>query len=280
MFCSTLKSAIPGDYFLWYNLFNMMFAIAFIFGLIIGSFLNVIIWRMHKEESILTGRSHCPKCRHVLGPLELIPVLSFLIQGGKCRHCGKKISWQYPMVELATGVLFLLAYLPYDLRLTTYNFFLLAKEWFVISAMIIIFVYDLKYYLIPDKIIYPAAAVVAVTIPLIYGGEISWWGILGPIIAAVLGGGFFLLQYIISKGRWIGGGDIKMGALMGLILGLGGLGVALFFSYVVGAIIGLILVAGKIKTMKSQVPFGTFLAAGTIVAMFWGEKILQWYLNF
>ncbi|MBU1146490.1 prepilin peptidase [Patescibacteria group bacterium] len=258
----------------------MMIAIVFIFGLIIGSFLNVVIWRLHSEESVLTGRSHCPKCRHVLGPIELIPVLSFLIQKGKCRHCGKSISWQYPLVEFSAAILFLFAYLPYDLRLTTYNFFLLAREWFMISVMIIVFVYDLKYYLILDKIIYPAAALVFVTLPLIYGGGISWWGIFGPIVAAILGGGFFLLQYLISKGKWIGGGDIKMGALMGLILGLGGLGVALFFAYVVGAIVGLILVAGKIKKMKSQVPFGTFLAAGTVFAIFFGEKILNWYLNF
>ena len=258
----------------------MMFAIVFIFGLVIGSFLNVVIWRLHAGESILTGRSHCPKCRHVLGPLELIPVLSFLAQKGKCRHCGKSISWQYPLVELSTAILFLFAYLPHDLRVTAYNFFLLARTWFIIATLMVIFVSDLKYYLIPDKIIYPAAAVVLMTLPLIYGGEISWAGLFDPLIAGVLGGGFFLLQYILSKGKWIGGGDIKLGALMGLILGLGGLGVALFSAYVVGAAVGLILVASRKKTMKSQVPFGTFLAAGTIFAMFFGTSILNWYLNF
>ena len=258
----------------------MMFAVVFIFGLILGSFLNVVIWRMHAGESFLTGRSHCPKCRHILGPFELIPVLSFLIQKGKCRHCGKPISWQYPLVELSTAILFLLAYLPFDLRFTTYTFFLLARTWFIIATLIVVFVYDLRYYLIPDKIIYPAATVVLITMPLIYGGEISWAGLLDPLIASVLGGGFFLLQYIISKGKWIGGGDIKMGALMGLILGIGGLGVALFFAYVVGAVVGLILVASRKKTMKSQVPFGTFLAAGTVFAMFWARPILNWYLNF
>ncbi|MFZ5363973.1 MAG: prepilin peptidase [Patescibacteria group bacterium] len=257
----------------------MIHLIVFIFGLIIGSFLNVVIWRLHAGESVLTGQSHCPKCRHKLGPVELIPVLSFLIQKGKCRHCGKSISWQYPLVELSAAILFLFAYLPYDLRLTTYNFFLLSREWFIISIMIVVFVYDLKYYLILDKIIYPAAAVIIITLPLIYGGEISWWGLISPIIAAVLGGGFFLLQYVISKGKWIGGGDIKLGALMGLILGLGGLGVALFFAYVAGAIIGLGLVFFGNKTMKSRVPFGTFLAAGTVFAMFFAEPVLNWYLN-
>lgn len=258
----------------------MAHVIVFIFGLIIGSFLNVVIWRMHAQESVLTGRSHCPKCRHVLSPIELIPVLSFLIQKGKCRHCQKPISWQYPLVELSTGILFLLVYLPHDLRFTTYTFFLLARSWFVIAVLIVIFVYDLKYYLIPDKIIYPTATVVVITLPLIYGGKITWWGVFGPIIAGLLGGGFFLLQYIISKGKWIGGGDIKMGALMGLILGISGLGVALFFAYVVGAIVGLILVVSRKKTMKSQVPFGTFLVAGTIFAMFLAESVLNWYLNF
>ena len=266
----------------------MTIAIIFIFGLIIGSFLNVVIWRTHVGKSVLTGHSYCPKCRHTLGPAELVPVLSFLIQKGKCRHCKQKISWQYPLVELATAILFAVAYLILDfipappvggLPILDFHFFDLIRAWFVISVMIVLFVYDLRYYIIPDKVIYPAIAVVAVTIPLIYGGEISWWGLLNPIIAGVLGGGFFLLQYVISKGKWIGGGDVKLGALMGLILGLGGLGVALFFAYVVGAICGLILVTLKKKNMKSQLPFGTFLAAATVFSMFWGEKILEWYLG-
>lgn len=256
----------------------MISIIVFIFGLIFGSFLNVVIWRTHVKESILTGRSHCPKCRHILGPVELVPVVSFLAQKGKCRHCGKPISWQYPLVELATAVLFLLAYLPYELRLTAYNFFLLARTWFVIATLVVIFVYDLKYYLILDKIIYPAAAVVFLTIPLVSGG-LNWWSLADAGLAAAIGGGFFLLQYLISKGKWIGGGDMRMGALMGLILGLKELFVALFFAYVIGAIFGLALVATKKKTMKSQIPFGTFLAAGTLIAMFWGVEILKWYLG-
>ena len=257
----------------------MMFIIVFIFGLVLGSFLNVVIWRTHAKESILTGRSHCPKCRHVLGPAELVPVFSFILQRGKCRHCGKPISWQYPLVELATAVLFLIAYLPYDLRLTAYNFFLLARTWFVIATLIVIFVYDLKYYLILDKFIYPAAIVVAATLPFIYGGGLSWWKIFDPLIAAVIGGGFFLLQYLISKGKWIGGGDIRMGALMGLILGIKELFVALFFAYTIGAIFGLVLIAVKKKTMKSELPLGPFLVAGALVAMFWGMEILKWYLG-
>lgn len=257
----------------------MMFVIVFIFGLVVGSFLNVVIWRLRAKESILVGRSHCPRCRHILGPAELVPLASFIFQKGRCRHCKQKISWQYPLVELVTAILFLIAYLPYDLRFTDYNFFLLGRTWFVIAVMIVIFVYDLKYYLILDKIIYPAAIVVLLTIPFVPAAW-NWRGVADALFAAAIGGGFFFLQYLISHGKWIGGGDVKMGALMGLILGVAGLLVALFFAYVIGAIFGLILVAVKKKTMKSQIPFGTFLAVGTMISLFWVEPILKWYLNY
>ena len=154
------------------------------------------------------------------------------------------------------------------------------RMWFVIAVIVVIFVYDLKYYLILDKVVYPAAVVLFLTNPLIYAGAGEWWrGVLDALIAATIGCGFFLLQYLISRGKWIGGGDVKMGFLMGLILGIKGLLVALFFSYVIGALVGVgLIVIGK-KTMKSQIPFGTFLAVGTLIAMFWGEEILKWYLR-
>lgn len=260
--------------------------LVFIFGLVIGSFLNALTWRLYAGESVWRGRSRCPKCKHVLGPLDLIPIFSFIFLKGKCRYCGKKISWQYPLVELATAVLFTVAYLlifnfqfPISNEFLIFNFLNLLRMWFVISVMIVIFVYDLKYSLILDKIIYPAAAVAFLASPLIYGGVVSWQNVAVTLAAAAAGGGFFLCQYLFSRGKWIGGGDIKMGFLMGLTLGMGGLLVALFFSYVIGAIVGLGLIAAHRKTMKSQIPFGTFLAVGTLIAMFWAEPILRWYFN-
>jgi prepilin signal peptidase PulO-like enzyme (type II secretory pathway) len=133
--------------------------------------------------------------------------------------------------------------------------------------------------LILDKVIYPAAAVAFLASPLIYGGAVAWQNVATTLAAAAAGGGFFLCQYLFSKGKWIGGGDVKMGFLMGLILGVRGLLVALFFSYVLGALFGLGLIAAHRKTMKSQIPFGTFLAVGTIIALFWVEPILRWYFN-
>lgn len=151
--------------------------------------------------------------------------------------------------------------------------------WFVIAVMIVIFVYDLKYSLILDKVVYPAAVVAFLTIPLIYGEASLGHSLSFAILASAVGGGFFLLQYLLSGGKWIGGGDVKMGFLMGLILDIKGLLVALFFSYVIGALVGLGLIAAGKKTIKSQIPFGTFLAIGTIIAMFWGGEILKWYLR-
>jgi prepilin signal peptidase PulO-like enzyme (type II secretory pathway) len=218
---------------------------------------------------------------------DLFPVMSFIVQGGKCRYCRGAISWQYPIVELATAILFVIAYLASGFNFSAGGgsalggqFFILLKYWFVISVMMVIFVYDAKHYLILDKVIYPAIVVAALVSPLIYSGSGLWWrAVLDGLLAAAVGGGFFLLQYLISKGKWIGGGDVKLGFLMGLILGIKGLLVALFFSYVAGAVAGLGLIAFKKKTMKSQIPFGTFLAAGTILATFWAEPIIKWYLK-
>ncbi len=258
-----------------------MFLFIFLFGLAVGSFLNALIWRLHKGESILKGRSYCPKCKHILGVADLIPVVSFIIQKGKCRYCGKAISWQYPAVELTTAVLFVITYqisVSQLFSFSTFQFLNLLRLWFVIAVMVVVFVYDLKYTLILDKVIYPAAVVAFLASPLLNGKGV-WNGVMTALVAAALGGGFFLVQYFISKGKWIGGGDVKMGFLMGLILGIKGILVALFFSYVFGALVSLGLIAIGKKTMKSQIPFGTFLAVGTLIAMFWGEKLLQWYLR-
>ena len=266
----------------------MVSVFIFIFGLAIGSFLNALIWRLHAGESIFKDRSHCPKCKHVLGFWDLFPILSFIIQKGKCRYCGKKISWQYPLVELVTAVLFVVAYfiisnfqfpISNKFLISNFQFLNLLRMWFVIAVMIVIFVYDLKYSLILDKVVYSAAVVAFLTSPLIYGEAGLGHSLSFAILSSAVGGGFFLLQYLLSSGKWIGGGDVKMGFLMGLILDIKGLLVALFFSYVIGALVGLGLIAAGKKTMKSQIPFGTFLAIGIIIAMFWGGEILKWYLR-
>jgi len=283
----------------------------FIFGLVIGSFLNVIICRLKTKEKILFSRSHCPYCQKTLKWFDLIPILSFISTFSKCRYCGKKISLQYPLVEIGTGCLFLLIFnfsayggpatgWQYPIsNFLSLNFFLLLVAYFllffVLCSLIVIFVYDLKHYIIPDKIIYPAiiAALIYKLFEMFgnwdlrfisdFGFRISDFKILlYAIFSAIIISGFFFAIILISKGEWMGFGDVKLGFLIGLILGWPDILFALFIAFVLGAVIGLILVGLKIKSMKSQIPFGPFLVAATVIMMFLGEvvKEIYWILIF
>ncbi len=230
--------------------------IIFILGLIVGSFLNCVIYRLETGGNFLKGRSFCPHCKHVLEWQDLIPVFSFLFLLGKCRYCRKGISIQYPLVELSTGIVFLLCsafYAPYFM--------------YIISCfLIVIFVYDLKHYLIPDKVVFPA-----ILITLVFNYQF--------ILTALGAGLLFLLIVLATRGKGMGIGDIKLAFLMGLILGWPNIMVALFSAFFVGAIIGIILIVSGKKGLKSEVPFGPFLVFGTFLAMFWGQSIMTWYLN-
>jgi len=239
----------------------------FVFGLIIGSFLNCLIWRLNTGES-LWGRSYCPKCKKPIAWYDNVPVLSFVWLGGKCRSCGKPISRQYPAVELITGLLFLAAFAG-DFQFSIK----LLRDWFLISVMIVVFIYDLRWYLILDAVTLPACLVMLI-LNLTLG--LSWQNLL---VSGIIGGSFFLTQFLLSRGRWIGGGDIRLGLLMGLSLGWPGVLVAIIISYFIGSAVGLGLVAAGKKQWGSEVPLGVFLAVGTIIALFWQEPILNWYLN-
>jgi len=265
-----------------YNLISyLIYFFVFLFGLEVGSFLNCVIYRLQAGESFLKGRSYCPHCKHKLSWQDLIPILSFLILKGKCRYCHQKISWQYPLVEISTGLIFLLIF---NSKFLISNEFLIFQflnflYYSIVSCLlIIIFVYDLKHYLIPDKIIYPA-----ITLAVIFNFkflifkqfQIFNYSILSAFGAA----GFFLAIFLISRGKWLGFGDVKLGFFMGIFLGFPNILIALFFAYLIGAIIGIGLVFARKKTLKSEVPFGPFLVIGTFIALFWGEKIIDCYLK-
>ncbi|MFA6322925.1 MAG: prepilin peptidase [Candidatus Buchananbacteria bacterium] len=241
--------------------------IIFLFGLAIGSFLNVIVYRLNIKKSFLSGRSFCPYCKKIIAWFDNIPLLSFILLAGNCRQCKKKISWQYPLVELVTGLVFWLIYLRFGLTGQTLVYFIFC------GILEVIFIYDLKYYLILDTISLPAI-LLALILNLLLGQNI-----LNLLLGGLLGGGFFAFQYYVSRGRWVGDGDIRLGALMGVMLGWPYLLVALLVAYVVGAIYGLVAIGLKKKAMKSEVPFGPFLTFSTLVAMLYGQLILNWYLN-
>jgi len=251
---------------------NLFFSsLIFLLGLIVGSFLNCVIYRLEENKSFLKGRSYCPHCKHILNWQDLIPLLSFLFLKGRCRYCQKPISLQYPLVELVTGLLFVSFFIFH------FSFFI-----FLIACfLIIIFVYDLRHYIIPDKIIYPAILVSGIwyLVSSIFLGLYTKYEILNTIYSAFGAAAFFLLIVLISRGKWMGVGDIKLAFLMGLVLSPPKILVALFLAFFIGAIIGMGLIISGKKTLKSEVPFGPFLVTGTFIALFFGEKIIQWYLN-
>jgi len=243
-------------------------------GLCIGSFLNCVIYRL-EEKKTLKGRSSCPHCKNTLSWKDLFPILSFIILGGKCRYCKKIISWQYPVMEVATGFLFLSVFnlqmsLP---EFTMPEFFNLLYLFYITSVLIIIFVYDFKHYLIPDKILFPA-----IVVSLFYQFFFSEH-FLNHIGAGIIASGFFLAIFLISKGKWMGFGDVKLAILMGLFLGVRSVLVALFMAFFLGAVISIILMFLKKKGLKSEIPFGPFLIAGTFIALFFGSQVVSWYLN-
>lgn len=273
----------------------------FLFGLAIGSFLNCVIYRLDfpnfsflsaktLSRKIWTGeknlgeqsRSYCPKCKHTLSWQDLIPVFSFLFLKGNCRYCKKSISIQYPLVELMTGLVFLLIFNFSPFAKATggqafANFLFLL----IISCfLIIIFVYDLKHYIIPDKVLFPAIAIVFLY--RLFGDlVVSRWdlGLGNFILAGLLASAFFLFIFLISDGRWMGFGDVKLAFFMGLFLGYPNILVALFLAFFLGAIIGVGLIVFGNQNLKSKVPFGPFLITGTFIALFYGQEIIQWYTH-
>lgn len=254
----------------------------FIFGLVVGSFLNSIIYRLQTRESFLFERSFCPYCKHKLGWQDLIPLLSFLILRGKCRYCPHKISLQYPLIELATGILFVSIF-NFQFHYTSLFTLPPSAGHFIFNLLItcfliIIFVYDLKHYIIPDKIIYPAIIIALIfNFQFLISNQFPIFNY--SILSAILAAAFFLAIVLISRGKWMGAGDIKLAFLIGLFLGWPDVLVALFLAFFIGAIIGVGLIATGKKTLKSEVPFGPFLVAGTFIALFWGQSVINWYLN-
>ena len=240
-------------------------------GLVIGSFLNCLIWRLYKDETI-SGRSYCPNCRHQIAWYDNIPVLSFLFLKAKCRHCHKPISWQYPLVEIATAGLFLLAFFK-DVSSAQFSF-LLIKDWLLIATLIIVFVYDFRWQLVPMKVIWPMC-VVMFLFNIFLGFS---WSVI--IIAAIAATVFFFAQYILTKKKGLGEGDIWGGVVWCLAFSdFGELLSIMVISYGIGAVVSLGLVLADKKQEKSKIALGPFLASGAIITLIWGEQIINWYLS-
>lgn len=246
----------------------MEYFIIFIFGAIIGSFLNVCIYRIPKEESIAYPQSHCMSCGNDLRPYDLIPILSYVFLKGKCRYCGEKVSIRYPIIEFITGLLFLMTFIQYGLSLNFIKYVLL------ISILIVIGMIDLD-----TTDVYFSTTLMGVIFSVIFLVIYLYRGIpiSSYIYGGIIGGGTLALIILITKGG-MGWGDFEICFVCGLFLGFKLTLVMLGLSFIIGSIISLILIALKKKSRKDYIPFGPFIALASILTIFIGEKITYLYL--
>lgn len=250
-------------------------------GLLIGSFLNVCIYRIPNNKSIVKPSSQCMNCKERLTALDLVPVLSFLFLRGKCRHCGVKISPRYAIVEMLTALTFVLLLHRFGLSV---DFFASA---YLMSILIVVFFVDLDHMIIPDRLV--IAGLIGGVPLFIYNifkpvqiyGDRNWWT---PLLGILVGFGMLLLVAVIGIAIYktdeaMGGGDIKIFAPIGIFLGLKMTFVAFFVSVVIAGFVGIILVIAKIKDRKGTFPFGPFIVLGTFITYLYGWELLEWYIG-
>lgn len=241
--------------------------LVFLFGLIIGSFLNVCIYRIPRGESVVSPPSACPKCGKGIGLTDLIPILSYIFLKGRCRACGSRISARYPLIELLTGLLFLLMYDAAGSVPQLLNYLLLS------SILMVVTFTDLEHHIIPNKVLACGAALQL---------AINFFTHQIPYIDAAAGfltGGLTLLLIAIISRGGMGGGDIKLAAVIGLFLGWQQVITAFFVASVIASAVSVTLIVLKRKTRKDHIPFGPFLAAGALVSLLWARPLLSWYLG-
>lgn len=247
-----------------------MIVVFALLGLAVGSFLNLCIDRLPGGQSIISPPSHCPACDHRLGVLDLVPLLSYLWLRGRCRYCRAPIPLRLPLVELATGLLFAFLYFHYrEFGLSLE----LGISLVYASLLTIIFVIDLENQLILDKVVYPGMAL-ALVFSLFWPGP----GVVNSLIGGGIGLAAMALPFAIYR-RGMGIGDIKLGALVGLMTGFPPVLVALLLSVIAGGLVGSFLLIFRVKKRSDPIPFGPFLATSAMVALLWGPAIYQWYLH-
>lgn len=265
-------------------MFWFILLMTFFFGLCIGSFVNVVIYRTMKGMSFTKGRSACDHCDRQLSWYENIPLLSYLLLRGRCRTCKQQIPWSYPAVEFTTGLLFVwwisLGFAFFQLTQEPFSL-LQPLFWLIVGLLLIIVFYtDLLYQIIPDVI-----TLSLTLLALLYRALLVQQEIMQPIdfaytiFSAITATSFFLILFLLTKQKGIGFGDVKFAFPMGLILGHPGTLVGIFLAFIYGGVYGSTLLVLKKKKFGQKVPFGPFLIAGLITALLFGDQIWQWYLG-
>ncbi|MFH1560260.1 MAG: prepilin peptidase [Chloroflexota bacterium] len=236
-----------------------------VLGLAVGSFLNVCIDRLPAGESIVRGASHCPGCQHLLAPVDLVPVFSYLWLRGRCRYCGASIPVRVPLVEMATGFLFGFLYWKFGLGVE------LGIALVYASILLAVSIIDLEHQLILNVVVYPA-------MPLALALSLLWPDptIARASLGLVVGVAAVSLPFLVYR-QGMGMGDVKLGGLIGLMVGYPHVLVALLLAVIAGGLIATLLLVFRIKGRKDAIPFGPFMAAGALVTLLWGQAILDWY---
>jgi leader peptidase (prepilin peptidase) / N-methyltransferase len=286
----------------------------FVLGLILGSFVNALVWRVYQQYlaskdakkqikksktplkletkkatkplvaevdlSIVKGRSVCPNCHHQLEAKDLVPVLSWLSLRGKCRYCSKPIGWQYPLVEIVTAILIVISYLAWPYSFDAPGLALLVGWVLVLVGLVALSVYDLRWMILPDVILNPLYFMWALTLIVVSVFSSSVDLLLSGIVGVLVVGGFFYLMYSFSDGKWIGGGDVKLGFLLGAIVGGAINGFALIFLASVLGLIAILpfLVIGK-ATLAQKIPFGPFLIVATLILFLTPSDLIPELIN-
>lgn len=236
-----------------------------------GSLASVIIHRLHtQEKGILFGRSKCPKCAHKLATIDLIPLVSYISTKFKCRYCKEPIALIYPFLELFMGIGFFVTAVLTGIS----NIPLLIFNLFIAFIFIVLSFYDILFREVPDEVVIPAFVIV-----ILFNSLSSVFLFVDIIVGVTIPVIFFGALFFLSRGKWLGGGDVRIGALMGALLAWPNILIGLFLGYVFGAIFSVFGLITKKLSRKSQIPFAPFLLLGTYIAMFWGQEILNWYLS-
>lgn len=251
------------------------YAVAAVLGLLVGSFLNVAIWRVPRKKSIVSPSSRCPSCETPIRAMDNVPILSYLALRGRCRHCGERISPRYPLIEALNALLYVLVLYRFGLGWALPAYFLF------VSALIVITFIDLDFQIIPDSItlvgipIGILAGSLVLSDPMARQAALGWQSSLG---GAGAGFGLFYLVAVLSRGG-MGGGDVKMMGMVGGVLGWKGVLMTTLLGSLLGSVLGVFLMVIKGRGRKTKIPFGPFLAGGALVTLLVGQEILRWYFS-
>lgn len=282
----------------------MIILLLIVLGLVLGSFVNALVWRLREQDeldypeiaskksskgkkptreelSILRGRSMCPDCHHTLAAKDLVPVFSWLSLEGKCRYCRRPISWQYPVVEALTALFFVISYISWPSELSGLGIGYFAAWLLSLVMFVALAVYDFHWFELPDRVVWPLAGLAiawkAIEALAAHDGGVLMGSILGAVVIA----GLFGAIYFVSKGQWIGFGDVKLGIALGLLAGSPlKAALVIFVASIIGTFATLpMLLHRKKHVMTRHIPFGPALLLATFIVVLWGDLAIQWYMG-